>query len=95
MPLPDKGRNLDVSSESGSSESRSGERAFSDLDNCPTSASQKRPFVGVEFDCCSIYTRVYVNAEGTAYEGNCPRCGKPVRLKIGPGGTSSRFFRAT
>ena len=51
-----------------------------------------RRFVGVNFACCDVYTRVYVNRDQTAYEGNCPKCAKRVRLKIGPGGTDSRFF---
>ncbi|HBJ38511.1 MAG TPA: hypothetical protein DDZ51_27905, partial [Planctomycetaceae bacterium] len=53
-----------------------------------------RPFVGVQFECCSIYARVYRNAAGTAYVGNCPRCAKKIELKIGPGGSDSRFFTA-
>jgi len=53
-----------------------------------------RKFVGVQFTCCDIYTRVYINREETAYEGHCPRCGKKVHLGIGPGGTDSRFFTA-
>ena len=53
-----------------------------------------RRFVGVNFACCDVYTRVYVNRDQTAYEGNCPKCAKRVRLKIGPGGTDSRFFTA-
>jgi hypothetical protein len=53
-----------------------------------------RRFVGVHFACCDIYTRVYVNRDETAYEGNCPRCAKRVRLTIGRGGTDSRFFTA-
>ena len=53
-----------------------------------------RPFVGVQFACCDVYTRVYVNRDATAYEGNCPKCAKRVRLTIGPGGTESRFFTA-
>lgn len=53
-----------------------------------------RSFVGIHFACCDAYARVYVNREGTAYVGYCPRCSKPVRLRIGPGGTDSRFFTA-
>ena len=53
-----------------------------------------RPWVGIHFDCCSVYTRVYRNAEGTAYHGRCPRCLRPVTLRVGPGGTNARFFLA-
>ena len=56
--------------------------------------TQARRFLGIQFACCSVYSRVYVNAEGTAYVGNCPKCIKRVELKIGPGGTDSRFFTA-
>lgn len=56
--------------------------------------SASRRFVGVHFTCCDVYSRVYVNRDATAYEGNCPRCAKRVRLAIGPGGTDSRFFTA-
>jgi hypothetical protein len=51
-----------------------------------------RRFVGVQFTCCDIYTRVYINRDETAYEGNCPKCVKKVRLVIAPGGTDARFF---
>jgi len=53
-----------------------------------------RRFVGVQFTCCDIYSRVYINRDETAYEGNCPKCAKRVRLTIGPGGTDARFFTA-
>ena len=59
----------------------------SDFDNCA-----KKRFLGLKFTCCGVYSRVYVNHDGTAYEGRCPKCLKPVKLKIGEGGTDSRFF---
>ena len=63
------------------------------------SAGRERPpegrrFVGVHFLCCDVYTRVYINRDETAYEGNCPKCTKRVCLRIGPGGTDARFFTA-
>ena len=53
-----------------------------------------RPFLGVFFVRCNVYGRLYKNAEGTAYVGQCPRCGTPYTILIGAGGTSSRFFKA-
>lgn len=58
-------------------------------------ASENRPFLGIHFACCQIYARIYANRAGTAYVGHCPRCGKRVNLRIGPGGTSERFFTVT
>jgi hypothetical protein len=54
-----------------------------------------RPFVGVQFDCCSLYTRIYCNAAGTAFVGNCPRCARKIEIKITADGSSSRFFTAS
>jgi hypothetical protein len=58
------------------------------------STPERRPYVGVLFECCGVYGRVYRNREGTAYVGWCPRCAKKVTLRVGPGGSNARFFRA-
>ena len=61
-------------------------------DSGNSDARSQRKFVGVKFECCATYARIYINHEETAYVGNCPRCAKQVRLKIGAGGTDARFF---
>jgi hypothetical protein len=75
------GENLDLTSESSAGARAEGPRA-------------RRRFVGVRFACCDVYVRVYINRDGTAYRGHCPRCSKGIELTIGPGGTDSRFFTA-
>ncbi len=59
------------------------------------SADRRGRFLGVTFECCGVYARIYPNAAGDAYEGRCPRCMKSVRVGIGPGGGSARFFTAS
>ena len=60
----------------------------------PGTAGTGRPYVGMHFKCCNVYNRIYINRELTAYAGLCPRCGAPVEVRIGPGGTDDRFFTA-
>jgi hypothetical protein len=59
------------------------------------SSLRDRPWVGIHFDCCGVYARIYRNPEGTAYRGACPRCRRSVTLRVGTGGTDARFFQAT
>lgn len=53
-----------------------------------------RPWLAVQWKCCSVYSRIYRNKDGTLYEGRCPRCARSVSARVGPGGTSRRFFEA-
>jgi len=55
-------------------------------------SAEAKPFIGINFKCCGIYCRIYKNKAQTAYEGSCPKCRKKVKLPIGTGGTSCRFF---
>lgn len=57
-------------------------------------AGTGRPFLGVRFPRCRAYGRLYLNADGSAYTGRCPRCGAALRVAVGEHGTRQRFFDA-
>ncbi|MEM7680722.1 MAG: hypothetical protein AAF288_02085 [Planctomycetota bacterium] len=56
--------------------------------------SERRPWLAVHWRCCEVYNRVYRSPDGQRYEGRCPKCARPLSVKIGPAGTHCRFFEA-
>ena len=55
-----------------------------------------RKFIGVMFECCSIYGRVYYSESKKGYYGACPICRRRVNVKVDPEkGIDARFFRLT
>jgi hypothetical protein len=58
------------------------------------SKGKPRPHINMYFKCCNVYAYIYLNHEGTAFAGNCPRCARPVRIKAGRGGSRSKFWTA-
>lgn len=55
---------------------------------------QKRPFIGMHFKCCNVYSRIYLNREATAFVGWCPKCAAKAEVKVSPTGSKNRFFEA-
>lgn len=55
---------------------------------------EPKKFIGIYFECCHVYGRLYPNKESTHYIGRCPKCLRSLQLKIGKDGTSRRFFAA-
>ena len=56
--------------------------------------NKAKNFLGIMFECCNVYGRIYKNKEGTFYQGRCPRCMREIKIRVGEGGTSQRFFKA-
>ena len=54
---------------------------------------KRRKYIGVFFECCNVYTQVYINKKKTAYVGCCPKCAQRVEVKIDKRGTNCRFFK--
>lgn len=59
-----------------------------------TETPARRAYIGVHFECCNVYTRIYRAAHRREYVGRCPNCLRPLRIRVGPEGTSARLFRA-
>ena len=55
---------------------------------------EPRPYIGMLFRCCHVYTRIYLNRTGTAFVVHCPKCGARATIKAAPGGSKARFWTA-
>jgi PHP family Zn ribbon phosphoesterase len=56
----------------------------------------KRPYLGVQFECCSVYTRVYRKPEILFYEARCPKCGRTARIDVDrKAGVDAKFIRVS
>ena len=58
-------------------------------------AAEPRPFLGIHFECCGIYGRIYRDANFRVYRGRCPKCMRSLEIPIGQGGRAGRFYRAS
>jgi len=54
----------------------------------------RRPWIGILFECCGVYARVYRDPAVMRYEGRCPRCGARLSVSVGPEGVPGRVFKA-
>lgn len=63
-------------------------------DNPDAQPADARPYIGILFECCRVYARIYRQPDGKMYEGRCPKCLRTVRVRVGKDGTTSRLFRA-
>ena len=61
----------------------------------PHPAEKSQPFLGIQFACCAVYSRIYLNRAGTAYVGFCPKCRGRIEIQIGAEGSERRFFTAS
>jgi hypothetical protein len=53
-----------------------------------------KKFLGIYFECCHVYGRLYQNIQGTHYVGRCPKCMANLKVPIGEKGSNRRFFKA-
>ena len=56
---------------------------------------KKRQYIGIWFDCCQTYGRLYKTADGRFYTGRCHKCLRTARARVGADGTERRFFRGS
>jgi hypothetical protein len=64
------------------------------LDTPPPSAPGKRPFLGIYFECCRVYARVYRRPDQNMYVARCPQCLRAAKIRVGHEGCRQRIFTA-
>ncbi len=57
-------------------------------------AARGWPYISILFECCQVYARIYRRPDDDRYRGRCPKCLRPLELRVGPDGTPARMFRA-
>lgn len=63
--------------------------------NRPKGGDGAKPFLGVLFECCNIYRRIYLHHSGAFYFGQCPKCGRSIRFEVDDRkGKKTRFWKA-
>lgn len=58
----------------------------------------RRKFIGVWFQCCHAYGRLYKSKDGKFYRGRCPKCLRSVQVRVdenNENATNRRFFRGS
>lgn len=56
---------------------------------------QNKPFLGIMFECCRVYARVYRESDEMLYVGRCPKCLNKVTIRVDPkSGSKSRMLKA-
>jgi hypothetical protein len=60
----------------------------------PQAPQSVRPHIGIYFECCGVYARIYRTPDSSEYSGRCPKCLATVRARVGRDGTTQRIFRA-
>lgn len=82
--ISSNGRDIDVTSgRHGSGFTATGE-----------GSSPQRPWIGIRFECCGVYSRIYRDVAVQAYEGRCPRCGLSISVAVASDGLDARILRA-
>jgi len=55
--------------------------------------TRENKFIGILFECCNIYRRIYMNKEKNAYEGKCPNAMERLRWRLDQAERRHVFFR--